>query len=102
MHHKDGVLNDSFVQSDLPIKGALDYTRFLRPTAAARPTSEIARTYAGRNVMITGAGGSIGISLAESLGSASLRRLTLVDASERNLYETERRMILNGSDTRYD
>jgi|CXWL01.1.fsa_nt_gi O-antigen biosynthesis protein WbqV len=45
---------------------------------------------AGRRVMITGGGGSIGGELARRIASMGAERLTLLDASEYNLYNISR------------
>jgi FlaA1/EpsC-like NDP-sugar epimerase len=49
-------------------------------------TPEITRTYAGRVVMVTGAGGSIGSELCRQLIKCGLKKLVLFDHSEFALY----------------
>ncbi len=51
-----------------------------------------AQTIAGRSVLITGAGGSIGATLADEVVKLHPRHLLLLDASEQSLYRLERRM----------
>jgi FlaA1/EpsC-like NDP-sugar epimerase len=50
----------------------------------------LARNIAGRSVMVTGAGGSIGSELVRQVLRQGPRRLILLDASEGALYEAER------------
>lgn len=51
---------------------------------------EIARAYAGRCVLVTGAGGSIGSELCRQLLDCSPRRIVLFEQSEHALYEINR------------
>ena len=51
---------------------------------------ELARFVSGRNVMITGAGGSIGSELARQVSASGPARLLLVERSENVLYEIHR------------
>lgn len=53
---------------------------------------EIAKAYAGRNVMVTGAGGSIGSELCTQLLNCSPTKIVLFERSEFGLYEIERRL----------
>ncbi len=53
---------------------------------------EIARAYAGRSIMVTGAGGSIGAELCEQLINCNPSRIVLFERSEPALYEIERRL----------
>ncbi|GLQ35951.1 nucleotide sugar epimerase [Amylibacter marinus] len=53
---------------------------------------EVAQTYAGKSVVITGAGGSIGSELARQLLRCGIRHLTLFDHSEYALYSIEREL----------
>jgi O-antigen biosynthesis protein WbqV len=48
------------------------------------------RAFAGRRVLITGAGGSIGSELARLIAECGPARLTLIDQSELNLFQIER------------
>jgi len=48
--------------------------------------------YAGRVVMITGAGGSIGSEICSQLSHCSPRKLVFIERSEHALYEIERKM----------
>ena len=78
-----------------------DLTRTLRPVS---PDSllgrdkvdldipEVARAYAGRSVLVTGAGGSIGCELCRQILTCGPRRLVLFDISEYALYSVEREM----------
>lgn len=60
----------------------------------------VARTYAGRTVMVTGAGGSIGSELCRQLVDCRPARIVLFDHSEFALYEIDtelRAMLADGS-----
>jgi FlaA1/EpsC-like NDP-sugar epimerase len=50
------------------------------------------RAIAGRRVLITGAGGSIGSELARRIACCKPARLTLIDQSELNLFQIEREL----------
>lgn len=51
------------------------------------------RAVAGRRVLITGAGGSIGSELARRIARCQPSRLTLLDQSELNLFQLERELL---------
>lgn len=53
---------------------------------------EIARTYAGKTVMVTGAGGSIGSELCRQLLSCQVKTIVLFEHSEFALYSIEREL----------
>ena len=55
-------------------------------------TAEDRRRFAGRRVLITGAGGSIGAELARQIAACGPARLTLVDQSEFNLFHIDREL----------
>ena len=59
----------------------------------------IQRRIAGKRVLITGAGGSIGGELARQLGQMSPAQLVLVDKNEGALFLTERMLVEDSSDT---
>ena len=54
---------------------------------------EVAKAYAGRTVMVTGAGGSIGSELCRQLVDCDPRRIVLFERSELALYEIERALL---------
>ncbi|WP_349364476.1 MAG: nucleoside-diphosphate sugar epimerase/dehydratase [Roseitalea porphyridii] len=54
---------------------------------------EVAKAYAGRCVMVTGAGGSIGSELCRQLVDCDPRRIVLFERSELALYEIERTLL---------
>jgi FlaA1/EpsC-like NDP-sugar epimerase len=56
------------------------------------------RRYAGRRLLITGAGGSVGSELARQLADCAPAALTLVDHSELHLFEIARELAERGPD----
>ena len=61
--------------------------RRLFPAASSKHgLAEFAGLHAGRNILVTGAGGSIGSSLAKAISHFHPRCLTLIDSSEQALY----------------
>ena len=55
-------------------------------------TVPVSRLISGRRVLITGAGGSIGSELSEQIARLAPSHLALVDSSELNLFNLERRL----------
>lgn len=62
-------------------------------------TPEIARAYAGRTVMVTGAGGSIGSELCRQLMDCRPARIILFEQSEFALYEIDQSLRARSLDT---
>ena len=63
----------------------------LFPAAAvARSTAQHAALHLGRNILVTGAGGSIGSALCKAVHGLQPRTLVLLDSSEQNLYYIHR------------
>ncbi len=79
-------------------KGILDNLRPVTPDEllgrdkVALDTPEIAKAYAGRVVMITGAGGSIGSELCRQLVECKPARIVLFEQSEFQLYSIDREL----------
>lgn len=71
-----------FTEAELEVLMARPICRLL--TAADR------KAFAGRRVLITGAGGSIGSELCRQIARCKPARLSLVDHSELNLFQIER------------
>jgi FlaA1/EpsC-like NDP-sugar epimerase len=63
---------------------------------------EVAKVYAGRSVMVTGAGGSIGSELCRQLVDCSPRRIVLFEHSEHALYQIERELRAVLRDTKIE
>ena len=61
---------------------------------------EVERTYRGRIILVTGAGGSIGSELCRALASLEPRQLILLDKDENSVFEIHRTMreLLGGSE----
>src|SRR5271169_4629286 len=61
--------------------------------------SRFAHSHDGKSVLVTGAGGSIGSALAETIHSLSPGTLVLLDSSEQNLYRIHNKFSsLTGKD----
>ncbi|MBU4530584.1 MAG: polysaccharide biosynthesis protein [Alphaproteobacteria bacterium] len=60
---------------------------------------EIAKAYTGRNIMVTGAGGSIGSELCRQLLDCRPRKIVLLEHSELMLYAIEKEMEVIMKDT---
>ena len=67
----------------------LGWEKFLPPYACSLRKDALAG-FGGETVCITGAGGSIGSSLAEALAAGKLARLILLDSSEQRLFDMQR------------
>lgn len=66
--------------------------RILGRDLIALPKSELCRAVVGKIVLLTGAGGFIGSSLARLLAGLGAKQIVLVENSERALYEVEREL----------
>ena len=61
----------------------------LQQPALRHDVVEFAKFHAGKNVLVTGAGGSIGSALAQAIFAVDPRRLVLLDSSEQNLFRVD-------------
>ncbi len=68
-----------------------------------RPTEQASEALhsinAGKSILITGAGGSIGSALAMSIAQSNPRVLVLLDSSEQNLYRLDRELSISSANT---
>jgi FlaA1/EpsC-like NDP-sugar epimerase len=64
------------------------------------PMPELERTYRGRTILVTGAGGSIGSELCRALAALEPGRLVLLDKDENSVFEIHREMarLLGGTE----
>ena len=60
------------------------------PSTSPHDPSEFAGLVAGRSILVTGAGGSIGAALARAIHRLKPHTLVLLDSSEQNLYHIHR------------
>ena len=72
-----------------PSLASLQWDGFLNRAPLVRDRAQATTTLEGKNVLVTGAGGSIGSALALAIAEFAPRRLILLEASERNLYGIE-------------
>lgn len=70
----------------------LDYNQFLNRPVFEAPPERLTGFIAGRNILITGAGGTIGAEIARQVAGLKPARLVLLDSSEFNLFEIEREL----------
>ncbi|HEY4900244.1 MAG TPA: polysaccharide biosynthesis protein [Terriglobales bacterium] len=64
----------------------LRWDGFLRRSTPRHDVAELAKFHAGKNILVTGAGGSIGSALSQVIFDLGPRTLVLLDASEQNLF----------------
>jgi FlaA1/EpsC-like NDP-sugar epimerase len=65
-------------------------------------TPDDRRAIAGRRVLVTGAGGSIGSELVRRIARCQPARLTLIDQSEHNLFQIERELVESATGVAFD
>lgn len=73
-------------------RGSLDYNALLDRPARKLDRDTIRQLLAGKRVMITGAGGSIGSELARIIASYGPSHLLLMERAENNLFEIQRQI----------
>ena len=66
---------------------------FLSRDHTDKNSDALTDTYAGKTIMVTGAGGSIGSEICREVLSLKPKRLILFDISEFNLYKVERDLV---------
>jgi FlaA1/EpsC-like NDP-sugar epimerase len=72
--------------------GTRGWRRFLPLPPDATGSLQFGSAHAGRNVLVTGAGGYIGSALVKAIAVAGPRCIVLLDSSEHNLFEIQRHM----------
>jgi len=80
-----------------PIKESVDWYRFLARPRLPAADSAAEQILRGKSILVTGAGGSIGLSLAVRLAKLSPHKLILLEASESHLHELQSRFDRNQS-----
>ena len=65
-----------------------DWPSFLGRPPLALDYADASSAFSGKRILITGAGGSIGSALTQAISHLRPAQLILLEASERNLYET--------------
>ncbi len=73
------------------------WDEFLLPPSPASRHALTSADLAGRRILITGAGGSIGSALAHAVAASSPAALVLLDTSENGLYQVDRSLHASGS-----
>ena len=76
--------------------GRRDEAQLLERSVRQFDNAAAARYFAGKTVMVTGAGGSIGSEISLQVAAAGARRILLVERSENALYEIDRKLRLRG------
>ena len=70
----------------------VDWRRFLPQPRGETVNGNSVFAHAGRSVLVTGAGGSIGSALVKALARAGVERLVLLDSSEAGLFELQNQL----------
>jgi FlaA1/EpsC-like NDP-sugar epimerase len=78
----------------VPFAPVAGYRRFLSPPEGPSLNFRFASAVAGRSVLITGAGGSIGSGLGDAIAAAGPAQIVLLDSSEHNLFRVHQRLEL--------
>jgi FlaA1/EpsC-like NDP-sugar epimerase len=74
----------------LPAKGAIDIAQLLGRPVVSLDTPTLQRFLAGKRVLVTGAGGSIGSEICRQTMRFLPQRMLLLERSENNLFEIDR------------
>src|SRR5271156_75537 len=72
--------------------GQLDIAELLGRRPVSLDTPELQRFLAGRDVLVTGAGGSIGSEICRQSMKFCPRRIILLDRAENSLFEIDREL----------
>src|SRR5271156_1596654 len=88
---KLGSLLRSF-RKQLPRKCAVDVLDLLGRPAVNLDTPELQRFLAGKRVLVTGAGGSIGSEICRQAMRFCPERIVLLERAENNLFEIDREL----------
>jgi len=76
-----------------PVFTEAELERLLERPVRRLLTSNDRASFAGRRILVTGAGGSVGSELARQIATCGPAHLTLVDQSELNLFHIEREIM---------
>ena len=89
--HEPCLLNPMTASSleSMSQSGEVSWRRFLPQLHDEGVGCKFASRHAGRGVLVTGAGGSIGSALVQALAGAGVECLLLLDSSELSLFELE-------------
>ena len=79
---------------------AIDWQKFLGRPSIGPNLEDLRSLHAGKVVLITGGGGSIGSYLARFVQDAAPREIILLDSSEHNLYESHSALASRQSSSR--
>lgn len=83
-----------------PLLDSIDWEEFLGRPSIGPSIDDLRALHAGKVILITGGGGSIGSYLARFIQEAAPQEIILVDSSEHNLYESHSALAARQRDSR--